>query len=171
VNDKYKILIVEDNIEDAELVIRKLGESEGVYDYKWVSSREEFLELLNLKSYSPNLLLCDYSLPSLLAPETIGIFKNFFPDVPIIVVSGTVGEDIAVETIKTEAMDKTIELFAVRRNKEEFPIELSLAAIREKDSWSALESSGILLNERKRKQNSIIIDCIWSSLLKIVLQS
>jgi DNA-binding NtrC family response regulator len=97
------ILMVEDSAADAELITRELGKADFAHTVKWVKSREEFLKALG--EYTPDIILCDYKTPSLDAPEALEIVKERSPNTPFIVVSGTIGEDIAVEMMKLGAVD------------------------------------------------------------------
>ena len=100
---KMRILIVEDVAADAELFARELGKANFAHTTKWVKSREELLNTLG--EYAPDVILCDYNMPGLGAPEALEMIKKRAPGTPFIVVSGTVGEDIAVEMIKFGAAD------------------------------------------------------------------
>ncbi len=100
---EIKILIVEDNAADAELITRELGKGDFAHTTKWVKAREEYLEALG--AYAPDVILCDYRMPSLGAPMALEIAKERSPETPFIVVSGTIGEEIAVETVRSGAVD------------------------------------------------------------------
>jgi len=100
---KMRLLIVEDVATDAELIIRELGKADFAHTTKWVKSREEFLGAFG--EYSPDIILCDYQMPGFGASEALKIFKERSLEIPFIVVSGTIGEDIAVEMMKSGAAD------------------------------------------------------------------
>ncbi len=101
--EEIKILIVEDTPSDAELIARELGKGDFAHTTKWVKSTEEYLEALG--AYAPDVILCDYRMPSLGAPMALEIAKELSPEIPFIVVSGTIGEEIAVETVRSGAVD------------------------------------------------------------------
>ena len=96
------ILIVEDSPDDADLLVAELRRAG--FDPKWkrVETEPDFLAELERK---PDLILSDYSLPQfngLLAAELV---KASGLDIPFILISGTVGEDTAVEAMKRGATD------------------------------------------------------------------
>ena len=96
------LLILEDNPDDAELSIKKL-EREG-FDVKWtrVDTEEAFRKALAEK---PDLILVDYSLPSFNGLAALEICRQLDLEIPLIIVSGTIGEEIAVECMKSGATD------------------------------------------------------------------
>ena len=100
---EIRILIAEDSAADAELITRELGKMDFAHTLKWIKSKKEFLPALG--EYAPDIILCDYKMPSLEAPEALEIVKERSPETPLIVVSGTIGEDIAVEMMKLGAVD------------------------------------------------------------------
>lgn len=100
---EIKILIVEDSAADAELIKRELGKGDFAHTTKWVKTRAEFLAAL--EEYVPEVILCDYKMPSFGAPEALKIVVRRSPEMPFIVISGIIGEDLAVEMMKFGAVD------------------------------------------------------------------
>ena len=100
---EIRILIVEDNAADAELLLRELAKGDFALTSKWVKTKGEFLEALG--EYAPDIILCDYRMPSFGAPMALEIAKERSPETPFIVVSGTIGEEIAVEMVRSGAAD------------------------------------------------------------------
>ncbi|MDF3059358.1 MAG: hybrid sensor histidine kinase/response regulator [Rariglobus sp.] len=95
-------MIVEDNPLDADLAIKALERSGRRLAVVRVETRAEFLkELAN----PPDLILCDYHLPSFDAPEALDLLKQQSINVPFIILSGSIGEETAVEMIKRGADD------------------------------------------------------------------
>lgn len=99
---EYKLLLLEDSKEDAELISRLVLKNDRC-EIKWVKNKSEFFE--EVKTFAPDIILSDYKMGSFNALEAIMIAKVMRPDVPIIVISGTVGDDVAVETIMKGADD------------------------------------------------------------------
>lgn len=97
-----RLLLVEDNPFDADLAINALKRAGRRLDVVRVDTREGFLEELKK---APDLVLCDYSLPSFSAPEALDLLKEQKSDVPFIILSGSIGEEIAVDMIKRGADD------------------------------------------------------------------
>ncbi|MGD0784779.1 MAG: response regulator [Sedimentisphaerales bacterium] len=100
---EIRVLLVEDSAADAELVARELVKKDLAHISKLVQSKDEFLKALG--EFAPDIVLCDYKLPRFGAPEALEILKKSYPETPLIVVSGTIGEDIAVDTMKLGAVD------------------------------------------------------------------
>jgi PAS domain S-box-containing protein len=98
-----RVLIVEDSEDDALLIIRELRK--GGYDP--VYERVETATALKkaLKENQWDVILCDYKLPKFNAPSAIAILKETNIDIPVIIVSGTIGEDTAVECMRLGAQD------------------------------------------------------------------
>ncbi len=102
-NSPLHILLLEDAPADAELnehVLRKAG---VLFDSLRVDTREAFVAALD--TFCPDVILADYHLPGFDGLEALTIVRNKLPDVPYIFVSGTLGEDRAVETIRRGATD------------------------------------------------------------------
>ena len=98
-----RILILEDVPADAELMERELRRANIFLISKCVETRKDFIRELN--DFAPDLILSDYSLPSLNGLEALEIATKACPEVPFIIVSGTVGDERAVEIIKSGATD------------------------------------------------------------------
>lgn len=97
-----RLLIVEDNLSDAVLAVHELERSGRRMNVVRVDTREAFLtELAN----SPDIILCDYNLPAFSAPEALELLIQQGIDVPFIVLSGSIGEETAVDMIKRGADD------------------------------------------------------------------
>ncbi|HEX2984982.1 MAG TPA: response regulator [Ignavibacteriales bacterium] len=99
----FKILYLEDNSLDAELVEAALKES-GIYaDLKIVQTQDDFTRELEDCPYI--LIFSDYSLPSFSGKRALEIAKQICPDVPFIFISGTMGEDAAIDSLLNGATD------------------------------------------------------------------
>jgi DNA-binding NtrC family response regulator len=101
--DNLKILILEDNKEDAALLINELNRQQLSFTTRIVHSRQAFEEAL--REYAPDLILSDYALPSFDGLSAYHIKQELLPDVPFIIVSGTIGEENAIELIKAGVTD------------------------------------------------------------------
>jgi PAS domain S-box-containing protein len=102
VDQPLRVLHLEDNARDAELV-RDLLEAGGVVcDITRVQTREEFVASLQ---NGFDVILADYSLPSFDGLSALKIAALRSPDVPFIFVSGALGEELAIEALKTGATD------------------------------------------------------------------
>jgi len=100
---KLRILMLEDVAVDAELVEHQL-QSEGIlFSSKRVYTKEGFLK--ELRDFSPDLILADYSLPQFDGLSALAIAQEQSPEVPFILITGTMGEEFAIETLKKGATD------------------------------------------------------------------
>jgi len=96
------ILIFEDNPNDAELAVRQL-EREG-FSVKWTRVETEKAFQEGLKG-SPDLILADYVVPSFGGVDALRIRTERAPDIPLVMVSGKIGEETAVECMRLGATD------------------------------------------------------------------
>jgi signal transduction histidine kinase len=101
-NTTINILIVEDSQDFADLLVRELR-SAG-FDPKWKRVETEPDFLAGLKN-SPDIILADYSMPQFSGLRAAQLAKESGLGIPFILISGTVGEDIAVEAMKHGATD------------------------------------------------------------------
>lgn len=98
-----KILIVEDNQSDADLVHRELKKNGLSFIAEIVQTRESFENAL--AKFNPDIILSDYSLPAFDGLTAFNITHSNSPDVPFIIISGTLGDEKAVEMIKNGVTD------------------------------------------------------------------
>jgi two-component system cell cycle sensor histidine kinase/response regulator CckA len=97
-----KVLIVEDREEDARLLVHELKRAGFDPEWKRVDHEQEYRQ-----SLVPELdvIVSDYTLPAFSTQRALEILAESKLDVPFIVVSGTIGEDRAVEALKAGATD------------------------------------------------------------------
>jgi two-component sensor histidine kinase/FixJ family two-component response regulator len=104
VNQKNSLraLILEDRPEDAELMAHELRRSG--YDPQWqrVETEPDFLAHL---TPLPDVILADYSMPELDACRALQLLQERGLTIPFIVVSGTIGEDVAVSLMRQGGAD------------------------------------------------------------------
>ena len=99
-----KILVLEDNSTDAELIKRLLKSDNPTHTFFVVASREEYYDALN--TFKPDVILSDKSLSQQFdGMEALKIVQDQSPDIPFIMVSGTVSEEYSAEIIKLGADD------------------------------------------------------------------
>ncbi len=98
-----RVLHLEDDPNDAEL-IRAALHSEGIVSHvARVETRADFLA--SLEQGGVDIILADYTLPSFDGLSALNIALERCPDVPFIFVSGTLGEEVAIEALKIGATD------------------------------------------------------------------
>jgi PAS domain S-box-containing protein len=97
-----RVLIAEDRPADAELMVYELSRSGFQPDWKRVESEEQYLAELQTV---PDVILADNTLPQFNAPQALELLKKSNLDIPLIVVTGSISEEVAVERIKQGAAD------------------------------------------------------------------
>lgn len=101
-DERLSVLVLEDRPADAELILYELKRAGYVYDYKRVDTREAYLEALQSRI---DIILADYSLPQFTAMQALHLLQERNLDIPFVVVTGTISEEAAVETMKQGAAD------------------------------------------------------------------
>ena len=98
-----RVLIVEDSENDALLLVEELKRSGYEPVFERVENAAAMRAALEKKEW--DVILSDFSLPRFSAPEALDLMQKQGLDLPFIVISGTVGEDTAVEVMKKGADD------------------------------------------------------------------
>jgi two-component system cell cycle sensor histidine kinase/response regulator CckA len=95
-------LLVEDSADDAELLVRELQKSG--FDLKWKRIETEADYRANLNS-ELSLIFSDFALPQFSTMRALAVLQESKLEIPFIIVSGTIGEERAVESMKAGATD------------------------------------------------------------------
>lgn len=95
-------LILDDRLDDVELLAHELERGGLVHTWRHVATKADYLEQLE---WPPDVILADYSLPQFSAPEALELLQTRGLDIPFIVISGSVGEETAVNLLKKGAAD------------------------------------------------------------------
>jgi len=98
-----RILLVEDSEDDAELMLRELRRSGYEVTSERVATAEAMANALERDKW--DLVMCDYVLPGFGGLEALALFRRKGFDIPFIVVSGHIGEEIAVAAMQAGADD------------------------------------------------------------------
>jgi two-component system, sensor histidine kinase and response regulator len=102
-NREPKILLLEDAPDDAELIAHTLRKGGLVFGSRRMQTRQALVEAF--LEFHPDILLCDNALFGSDAATTIQIASTMCPDLPIVIVTGTLEDEAAVELVKTGASD------------------------------------------------------------------
>ena len=101
-----KILMVEDTPTDAELALRELTRGGIQHQARRVETEKELRhELIDFK---PDVVLSDFSMPHFDGLSALKLVRQELPDTPFIFVSGRIGEELAIESLKLGASDYII---------------------------------------------------------------
>src|SRR5712692_1972855 len=102
-SEVLKVLLVEDAEPDAELVLRELKRTGLSCESRRVQTEAALRRAL--LEYQPHIVLSDFAMPGFNGMEALRICREWDADIPFIFMSGTVGEDVAVEAVKAGAND------------------------------------------------------------------
>lgn len=98
-----KILLVEDSEDDALIILLKIRKGGYVVEYDRVDTAEAMNCRLLTKTW--DIVLSDYAMPHFSGLDALTHLKDTGIDIPFIIVSGTIGEDVAVDAMKKGAHD------------------------------------------------------------------
>lgn len=101
--NELKVLLVEDSEPDAVLILRELHKGGYSLIHKRIETGEEMREALASETW--DIVLCDHALPEFNSAVALGLLRAKDPDLPFIIVSGQIGEDVAVKAMKEGAHD------------------------------------------------------------------
>ena len=100
---RLRVLLVEDSPVDAVMIERALGRAGHAVALTRVDTAEGLTDALGREPW--DLVLSDYSMPGWSGLDALAIARELAPDLPFILVSGTIGEDVAVEAMRSGASD------------------------------------------------------------------
>jgi diguanylate cyclase (GGDEF)-like protein/PAS domain S-box-containing protein len=157
-----RVLILEDVAEDAELCQRELRRGGLNFTAQRVETRDDFERAL--KEFDPDLILSDFSMPSEFDGLTaLDLARARARDLPFVFVSGTIGEDRAVEVMKRGATDYVLK---DRLNR---LVPVIQRALRERDERAARRKVEQELDETRSRLDNIVSslpDVVWSYSLR-----
>jgi PAS domain S-box-containing protein len=113
-NQTLRILHLEDNPADALLVRDLLEHDELAVEIRHVGNRAEFLKALPETKW--DVLISDYRLPDFTGLDALKMVREKYPLLPFILMSGTIGEQAAIESLKAGATD-----YVLKQNRDRLP--------------------------------------------------
>ena len=143
-----KILHLEDDERDAQLINHEIVSEFGQCDINLVSNIHQYKNALSKEKY--DLILSDFNLPGIDGMESLNLAKNLSTDTPYIFVSGHIGEDRAIEAMKMGATDYVL------KDKLTKLIPSIKRAIQEKEEKKKLVVYENVLKESERFANSAL---------------
>jgi PAS domain S-box-containing protein/putative nucleotidyltransferase with HDIG domain len=141
-NQSLRVLIIEDSEDDVLLLIRELKRGGFNPVYERIETAAAMKKALKKKQW--DIILCDYRMPNFSAPSAIVLLKETNIDIPLIVVSGVVGEETAAECMRLGAQDYVMK-FKLSRLCPAISRELEEAEVRrrQKQAEDALRASEV----------------------------
>ncbi|MEP1094109.1 MAG: PAS domain-containing protein [Cyclobacteriaceae bacterium] len=152
--EDVSILHLEDNLDDVELLRLILDRSELNYSLKAAYSKEEFETLF---SDQFDLIISDYNLKNYNGLSAIKWIRARDPLIPIIVLSGTVGEELAVDLLKAGASD-----FVLKSNLKNITMAIDRVLAESKLTWEKEQFQKELVDK------NLILDTIFDSFEDII---
>ena len=101
-----RILLLEDNPADAELVMRELGKLSFPVEARWVVTPEAYQRAL--REFAPELILSDHNVPAFSGRAALSMARNMAMGVPFILITASLNEEMAVDYMKAGAADYII---------------------------------------------------------------
>src|SRR5438874_1188650 len=101
--EQVRVLMVEDNDNDAALINRELERLSPPPDVQHVRTQPAFVAALD--GFAPHVILCDHNIPGFGGWEALELAQRARPDAPFILVTGSLDEETAVRYLKGGAAD------------------------------------------------------------------
>jgi len=155
--ERLRILLVEDVADDAELALLELGRAGLHADQRVVDNEKSFVDAL--REFKPDVILSDFSMPGFDGMAALARARDICPDTPFIFVSGTIGEESAIDAVKSGATD-----YVLKNNLVRLPpaVERALRDAKERTARRKTEGELEALRERLRSILSTLPDVVWS---------
>jgi PAS domain S-box-containing protein len=140
-----RALCLEDKPSDAEIMHEMIIDSGYILDMDITESEKEFESLLRKSKY--DIILSDFKLPGFDAFGALRLSKEVCPDVPFICVSGSIGEETAIELLKLGAVD-----YVLKDRMERLPFAINRALNEAKDKENKQKIEEALRKSEQRFQ-------------------
>jgi PAS domain S-box-containing protein len=150
--------LVEDDSSDAILIERELRKGGLEYQAHRVQTKDEYVNALHQDQ--PDIILSDHGLPAFDGLIALAIAKETVPDVPFIFVTGSLGEEMAIKTLKSGATDYVLK-HALQNLVPAVKRALSQAADRARRKQAEEEL------RRSQARKSAILDCALDAIITI----
>ncbi len=150
------IVHLEDNPHDREFVRRTLQKAGIPCKFTYAETLEEFERAL--AEIRPHLILSDFTLPGYSGSEALAYARKNYPEIPYIFISGTIGEERAVESLKSGAID-----YVLKHNLSRLPaaVEQATRGARESARRRQAEIALRASETRFREMAENIRDVFW----------
>jgi PAS domain S-box-containing protein/diguanylate cyclase (GGDEF)-like protein len=151
-----RVLLVEDSAADAELILRALQALPAAIEHARVASAAALRRAL--AEFAPDVVLSDFSMPGFSGQEALAIAQEHLPGIPFLFVSGTIGEELAIEALQRGAAD-----YVLKENLRRLApaVERALDIARERRQRQDMERALHDSEERYRTIVESSKDWIW----------
>ncbi|MBI3903340.1 MAG: diguanylate cyclase [Nitrosomonadales bacterium] len=144
---ELRLLLLEDNPNDAELLEYKLRTAGLSFVAQRVDTEPAFKQAL--ADFKPDLILSDYNLPTYSGSAALGYIQQNYPDLPIIMVTGAIGEEKAIELLQAGAKD-----YLLKDRLTRLPAAIQ-RVLREREEIMARRESDKRLREAENKFHTL----------------
>ncbi|MFH0976478.1 MAG: PAS domain S-box protein [Spirochaetota bacterium] len=143
---KLNILSLEDSVKDFELICEQLSVAGFNFNITRVDREDDFKSSLLNNKY--DLILADFKLPGYDAFNALRLSSEICPNVPVICVSGSIGEEIAIELIKQGAVD-----YVLKDKPKRLPFAIKRALDEAKEKETRVRAEEALLKSEELFKN------------------
>ncbi len=158
-----RILLVEDNSSDADLVTRSLRKAIPEIDVCQVQNEIDFLR--ELETFKPDLIISDHNLPQFSGLRALTLARQQYPLIPFLLVTGSLDEETAVEYMKAGATDYLLKDRTARLGS------AAIAALNLARQRSAFDLQQVLLQKVIDTDPSLIFVKDWDGRFVLVNQA
>ena len=151
-----KTLILEDSLFDLELMTEQLSDAGFQLEATHVELEADFEKAVQTDRF--DIILSDYQLPGFNAFGALELCQKYCPEVPFICISGSIGEDLAIELLKKGAVDYVLK---DRPGRLPFAIKRAMEEIEEKAGRLKAEKELIESENRFRQVAENAQEWIW----------
>lgn len=160
-----RILLLEDNQNDMELVKLSLqGTVKAELIFEWARDRESFEKAL--EEFKPDIVLSDYNLPQFNGFEALELSIAFDKFLPFIIVTGTLAEEVAAESIKRGAWDYVVK---ERINRLPSSFEKAMELKNERLNSKRVEAELKLVRDQESMQLKLLWDAVFHAPVSVII--
>ena len=129
-----RILLVEDNAADVEMIRESLRQGELSFILRHAANEAVFVH--ELQEHSMDVILCDHGFPAFDGFKALELARTHHPEVPFVFVTGALGEDVAIASFKNGAAD-----YVLKSRLTQLPqaVERALREVEEREARKQLE--------------------------------